>query len=168
MGKMSTMMDSPAFRGPWPRSCGSAACGPPATIAPSEELDVYLGAEQLAREVLAAPVEDFVLPDLSLLQDSDAGGAGGLDGALGLLDVGDLLLRFGPAQAVEEFAVGREGDAAGAQLVGVDDAEVIRYDHRGVRGVELVEEVGHGGAVGPGAAFQFAGEIDDIQLLMGE
>src|SRR5215217_4116947 len=122
---MSTMIDSPAFRGPWPRSCGSAACG----AAPPEELDVYLGAKQLAREGLAAPVEDLVLPDLSLLQDTDAVSAGCLDGALGILDVGDLLLRLDPAQAVEEFAVGREGDAAGAQFVGVGEAEKNRDDH---------------------------------------
>jgi hypothetical protein len=113
-------------------------------------------------------VEDFFLPDLSLLQDTDAVSAGGLDGALGLLDVRDLLLCLDPAQAVEEFAVGREGDPAGAQFVGVGDAEVSRHDHRGVRGAELLEEVGHGGAVGPGTALQLAGEADDIQLLVGE
>src|SRR5215208_6730494 len=133
-----------------------------------EELDVYLGAQQLARKGLAAPVEDFVLPDLSLLQDTHAVSAGGLDGVLGLLYVGDLLFRLGPAQAVEEFRVGREGDAAGAQLVGVDDAEVSRYDHRRVRGAELVEEVGHSDGVSPGAALQLAGEVDDPQLLMRE
>src|SRR5918994_723411 len=133
-----------------------------------EELNVYLCAQQLARKGLAAPVEDFVFPDLSLIQDTDAVSAGGLDGALGLLDVGDLLLRLGPPEAVEEFAVRREGDAAGAQLVGVDDAEAGRHDDRGVRGAELVEEVGHGGAVCPGAALQLAGEADDPQLLVGE
>src|SRR5918993_516319 len=154
---MSTIMDSPAFRGPWPRSCGSAACGPPATIVPS-------AAQQLTRKGLAAPVEDSVFPDLSLIQDTDAVSAGALDGALGPLDVGDLLLRLGPSQAVEEFAVGREGDAAGAQLVGVDDTELSRYDDRGVRGADLLEEVGHGGATGPGTALQFAGEVDNPQL----
>src|SRR5215211_6749800 len=133
-----------------------------------EELNVYLGAQQLARKGLAAPLEDFILSDLRLLQYPDGAGAGGLDGALGLLDVGELLLRLGPAQAVEEFTVGREGDAAGAQLVSVDDTEVSRYDHRGIRGAELVEEVGHGCAVCPGAALQLAGEADDPQLLVGE
>ena len=161
---MSTMIDSPAFRGPWPRSCGSArlrAAGDDRAVggaAAPEELDVYLGAQQLARKGLAAPARGTVVPDLSLLQDPDGVGAGGLDGALGLLDVGDLLLRLGAPQAVEELAVGREGDAAGPQLVGVDDAEVRRHDDRGARGAELVEEVGHGGGVGPGAALQLAGE----------
>src|ERR671911_287786 len=171
---MSTMMDSPAFRGAGPALGGVAPRGPArhdravGGAAAPEELDVYLGAQQLARKGLAAPVENFVLPDFRLLQNIRGEGAGGLDGVLGLLDVGDLLFRFGPAQAVEEFTVGREGDAAGAQLVGVDDAAVSRYDHRRVRGAELVDEVGHGCAVGPGAALQLAGETADSQLLVGE
>ena len=95
-----------------------------------EKLDIYLGAQQFARKRLAPPLEDFVLPDLCLLQDTDGVGAGGFDSALGLLDVGDFLLRLGPSQAIEEFSVGRESNAAGAQLVSVNDAEVGRYDDR--------------------------------------
>ena len=137
---MSTMIDSPAFRGPWPRSCGSAALratGDDRAVggaAAPEQLHVYLPAQLLARQGLAAPLQGTVLPDPSLLQYPDGVGAGGFDGFLGFLDVGDLFFRLGAPQAVEELAVGREGDAAGPQLVGVDDAEVRRHDDRGVRG----------------------------------
>jgi hypothetical protein len=88
-----------------------------------EELDVYLGAQQLAREGRAVPFQGTVVLDPRLLQDTYGVGAGGLDRVLGLLDVGDLLLRLGPSQAVEEFAVGREGDAARAQFAGTTMGE---------------------------------------------
>jgi hypothetical protein len=99
-----------------------------------EQLHVYLPPQPLARQRLASPLQRTVFADPGFLQYPDGVGAGGFDSFLGFLDVGDLLFRFGTPQTVEDLAVGREGYAAGPQLVSVHDAEVCRHNEGRVQG----------------------------------
>src|SRR5215207_7995359 len=126
-GSPLTLVRVRALRAPGDDGAVGGAAAP-------EQLHVYFPPQPLARQRLAAPLQRTLFSDFSLLQYPDGVGAGGFDGFLGFLDVGDLLFRFGTPQTVEDLAVGREGDAAGPQLVGVYEAEVRRHDEGRVQG----------------------------------
>src|SRR5215207_7465470 len=146
-----------------PAGCyGAVGCGAPAP----EEFDLYLCAQELAGQSLSAPAKVALPVHLRFLQDLDPVGAGGLERSLGLLDVRDLSLRLRAAEVGEKPAVRSDLYHAGADLVGVDDAQSEGYGD-GAR-AELLEEVRGGGGVGSAAALQLVGETREIELVEGE
>jgi hypothetical protein len=115
--------------------------GPLGVAPPAQEQRVYLRAQHLASQRLALPAQDVAPANLRLPQHRDGAGAGLLDGPLGLFDEGNLCLRLCAAHAGEEPGVGGDRQAAGAQLVGVEDAEVWGDGDGGAGGPELLEHV---------------------------
>src|SRR3712207_5481362 len=130
-----------------------------------EELDLYLGAQDLARQRLPAPEERAVAGDLGLPEYPDGVGAGPLDRSLGLLDARDLFRRLDAPQLGEEPAVGLHPQAASPELVGVGHPEVRRHDDGRTLRPCPPNKVSRGRGEGAGAALQLLGELDEIQLV---